>query len=53
MTGKEKAMLHRDLVEILTSCKDDNAYYERLLYSLQIILNELTYFNKVERDDEE
>lgn len=44
MTKEEKAKLHRDLIDILTTCEDDKAYYERMVYSLQIISNELTYF---------
>jgi hypothetical protein len=50
MTRDEKAKLHRDLIDILTSCEDDKAYYERMVYSLQIISNELTYF-KIQEEE--
>ena len=50
MTKEEKEKLHRDLVDILTNCNDDQTYYERMVYSLQIISKELTYF-KIQEEE--
>lgn len=48
MTPKEKAQLHYDLMQILTSCEDDKQFYNRLLYAKQLIENSLSEF----KDDE-
>ena len=53
MTREEKAKLHRDLIDLLTNCEDDQTYYERMVYGLQIISNELTYFKIQEEQEKE
>ena len=49
----ERSKLHHDLVELLTDCKSDKDYFERMVYSLQIISNELTQFTDDIPDYEE
>lgn len=51
MTREEKSKLHHDLIDILTNCENDQAYYERMVYSLQIISNELIYFKIQEKEN--
>lgn len=48
MDGKEKAKLHYDLMNILTDCKTDQQFYQRLVYAKQLIENSLAEF----KDDE-
>lgn len=48
MDGKEKAKLHYDLMNILTDCKTDQQFYQRLVYAKQLIENSLSEF----KDDE-
>lgn len=50
MTKEEKEKLHRNLIAILTDCEDDITYYERMVYSLQVISKELTYF-KIQEEE--
>ena len=48
MDLKEKAKLHYDLMNILTNCKTDQQFYQRLVYAKQLIENSLAEF----KDDE-
>lgn len=41
---KAKAMLHKELVDLLTKCKTDKEYYERLVWAQEIITNCLADF---------
>lgn len=41
---KEKAILHKELVDLLTNAPDDDAYYKRLIWANQIIANILSNF---------
>ena len=53
MDRMERSKLHHDLVELLTDCESDKDYFERMVYSLQIISNELTQFKDDIPDYEE
>ena len=48
MEAKEKAKLHYDLMNILTNCKTDQQFYQRLVYAKQLIETSLSEF----KDDE-
>lgn len=41
---KEKALLHKNLMDILTDCPTDKEYWQRLLWALEIISNEVIRF---------
>ena len=38
---KEKALLHKNLMDILTDCPTDKEYWQRLLWALEIISKEV------------
>lgn len=45
MTRQEKAILHHELIILLNKdVKDDDDFFNRLLYSLEIISKELSYY---------
>lgn len=48
---KEKAILHKELTDILTDCKNDQAYFQRLLWAQEIITRCLMDF--LDDEDEE
>ena len=48
---KAYALLHKELVDILTNCKTDKEYYQRLIWAQQIVTNCLIDF--VNDGDEE
>ena len=41
---KARALLHKELVDLLTNCKNDNEYYQRLVWAQEIITNCLADF---------
>ncbi len=41
---KEKALLHKNLMDILTNCPSDKEYWQRLLWALEIISNAVVRF---------
>lgn len=41
---KEKALLHKNLMDILTDCPTDKEYWQRLLWTLEIISNTVVRF---------
>lgn len=41
---KEKALLHKNLVDILTNCPTDKEYWQRLMWALEIISNAVVRF---------
>ena len=41
---KEKAILHKQLVDLLTDTPDDDSFYRRLVWANQIIANILSNF---------
>lgn len=43
---KEKALLHKNLMDILTDCPTDKEYWQRLLWALEIISNAVTRFGR-------
>ena len=43
---KEKALLHKNLMDILTNCPTDKEYWQRLMWALEIISNEVTRFGR-------
>lgn len=45
---KEKAFLHKALIDILTDCPDDMAYLKRLIFAQQIITNAIEEFTNEE-----
>lgn len=46
---KEKAYLHKELIDILTNCpEDDMAYLKRLIFAQEIIENEIKEFTDEE-----
>ncbi len=67
LTPKEQAELHMALNDVITyECENDAEFFERLIYALQCITNDLSQFkndlytladlldnNKVEEDEEE
>ena len=48
---KEKAILHKELTDILTNCKNDKDYFRRLLWAQEMITRCLTDF--LDEEDEE
>lgn len=48
---KEKATLQKELTDILTNCKNDKDYFQRLLWAQEIITRCLTDF--LDDEDEE
>lgn len=47
---KEKAILQKELTDILTDCKNDKDYFQRLLWAQEIITRCLTDF--LDEDEE-
>ena len=47
---KEKAILQKELTDILTNCKNDKDYFQRLLWTQEIITRCLTDF--LDEDEE-
>ena len=46
MDRKAKAILHKELIDLLLKdTQDDDDFFDRLLYALQIISNELNRFD--------
>lgn len=41
---KEKALLHKNLTDILTDCPTDKEYWQRLMWALEIISNAVVRF---------
>ena len=48
---KEKATLQKELTDILTNCKNDKDYFQRLLWAQEIITRCLTDFLDVEVEE--
>ena len=47
MDRKEKSIMHKELIDLLVNnAKNDEEYFNRLLYALQIISTELNYFEE-------
>lgn len=45
MTRQEKAILHHELITLLSKdAENDDDFFNRLLYSLEIISKELSYY---------
>ena len=49
---KEKAKLHKDLIDLLTDTPNDETYYRRLIWANQIIANILSNFQIMEEETE-
>ena len=45
---KEKALLHKELIDLLTNCPDDMAYLKRLIFAQEIITNAIEEFSHEE-----
>lgn len=45
---KEKAYLHKTLIDILTDCPNDAAFLKRLIFAQEIITNAIKEFTKEE-----
>ena len=45
---KEKAFLHKALIDILTDCPNDMAYLKRLIFAQEIITNAIEEFTNEE-----
>ena len=45
---KEKAFLHKALIDILTDCPNDMAYLKRLIFAQEIIANAIEEFTNEE-----
>ena len=45
---KEKAFLHKALIDILTDCPNDMAYLKRLIFAQEIITNAIEDFTNEE-----
>ena len=41
---KEKALLHKNLMDILTDCPTDKEYWQRLMWALEIVSNAVIRF---------
>ena len=50
---REQAHLHRELVQLLTDCKDDKQFYKRLLWAQKCINDILSEFTAEEKDEYE
>ena len=48
---KEKAFLHKALIDILTDCPNDMAYLKRLIFAQEIITNAIEEFSNKEYMD--
>ena len=48
---KEKAFLHKALIDILTDCPNDMAYLKRLIFAQEIITKEIEEFSNKEYMD--
>lgn len=48
---KEKAYLHKALIDILTNCPNDMAYLKRLIFAQEIITKEIEEFTDKEYMD--
>jgi len=48
---KEKAFLHKALIDILTDCPDDMAYLKRLIFAQEIITQAIEEFPNEEYMD--
>ena len=48
---KEKAYLHKALIDILTDCPNDMAYLKRLIFAQEIITNAIEEFTDEEYMD--
>ncbi len=48
---KEKAILQKELTDILTNCKNDKDYFRRLLWAQEIITRSLADFLDEENDE--
>ena len=48
---KEKAFLHKALIDILTDCPNDMAYLKRLIFAQEIITREIEEFSNEEYMD--
>ena len=47
MNQNEKSIMHKELIDLLVkNIKNDEEYFSRLLYALQIISSELNYFEE-------
>ena len=42
---KERALLHRELAELLTKCDNDAQYFRRLTWALEFISNNIDRFD--------
>ena len=45
---KEKAFIHKALIDILTDCPNDMAYLKRLIFAQEIIANAIEEFTNEE-----
>lgn len=45
---KEKAFLHKALIDILTDCPNDMAYLKRLIFAQEIIIKAIEEFTNEE-----
>lgn len=45
---KEKALLHKELIDLLTNCTDDMAYLKRLIFAQEIITDAIEEFSHEE-----
>ena len=45
---KEKTLLHKELIDLLTNCPDDMAYLKRLIFAQEIITNAIEEFSHEE-----
>ena len=43
---KEKTLLHKNLVDVITDCPTDKEYWQRLMWALEIISNEVIRFGQ-------
>lgn len=43
---KEKDLLYKNLMNIITNCSTENDYWHRLLWTLEIISKEVTRFGR-------
>ena len=48
---KEKATLHKELIDLLTNCPNDMAFLKRLIFAQEIITKEIEQFSNKEYMD--
>ena len=48
---KEKALLHKKLIDLLTDCATDTDFLRRLIFANEIISNEIEQFSNEEYMD--